>query len=628
LERRLAAILAADVVGYSRLVRIDEAGTLAAVKAHRERLIEPMLSARNGRIVALMGDGLLIEFASAVEAVRCAVEMQHFVGLENKDVPENAQVRYRIGLNVGDIVVDQEDIHGDGVNIAARLETLADPDGICMSANVFEQVKDKLDLNIEDAGVHEVKNIADPLHVFRLRFDEKTEAIVAPIVATATKPSRPRLAVAASILLALVLALGVAAWWQPWKTAPVMSASEDQNQFASGKPSIAVMAFDNLNNDPSQDYLSDGLSENILTALSRFSDFFVIARNSTFSYKDKPVEVQQIAQELGVRYIVQGSVQISGERLRANAQLIDATTGKHLWAEQYDRDLQDIFDVQDEITRTVASTLSTSINLAENDRLKYQPTDSLGAYELSTRAQEHSFRFNKADNIQAQRLCEQAIALDPNFAGAYSELAWAHTFGFRFGWSEDLSREESLDLAFEMARKAIDLEPLDFAGYAVLAYVTMYSGDLDRAVTLYDKAISLNPNSAGTLVNSSDALVYRGRAEEAVERMRSAIRLDPHHPDWYFWNLGWAQYFAEDYAGALVSIEQMNEVPDRLRRTLAPILLRLGREEEAKTVIDEFLADNPDFSIEEARNAPFESDEYLNRWLDDLRQLGVPESTS
>lgn len=625
MERRLAAILAADVVGYSRLIRNDEAGTLEIVKTHRERLFEPIVSARSGRIVKLMGDGLLIEFASAVEAVRCAVEMQHFVGIENKVLPDDVQVRYRIGLNVGDIVVDQDDIQGDGVNIAARLESLAEPAGICMSVNVFDQVKDKLDLNIEDAGMHQVKNMADPLHVYNLALDEKATALVSPIERSTAKPAQRRLAFAIGVVLALVL--GAAAWWQPWSPASTSTGTGDQYLSATGKPSIAVMAFNNLNNDPSQDYLSDGLSENILTALSRFSDFFVIARNSTFSYKDKPVEVQQIARELGVRYIVEGSVQIAGERLRVNAQLIDATTGKHLWAEKYDRDLQDIFEVQDEITRTVASTLNTSINLAEYDRLKHQPTESLGAYELSRRAEEHSLRFNKADNIQARRLSEQAIALDPNFADAYAELAWAHTFGYRFGWSEDLSREESLDLAFEMARKAIDLEPLNFAGYAVLAYVTMYSGDLDRAVTLYDKAISLNPNSAGTLVNSTDPLVYSGRADEAVERMRSAIRLNPHHPDWYLWNLGWAQYFAEDYAGALASIEKMNGVPDRLRRTLAPILLRLGREEEAKTLIDEFLADNPDYSIEEARKAPFESDDYLNLWLDDLRRLGVPETT-
>lgn len=624
MERRLAAILAADVVGYSRLIRNDEAGTLKTVRQHRERIFEPIVSARNGRIVKLMGDGLLIEFASAVEAVRCAVEMQHFVGVENRNLPDDAQVQYRIGLNIGDIVVDGDDIQGGGVNIAARLESLADPAGICMSVNVYDQVRDKLDLNIEDAGKHQVKNMADSLHVFRLTLDEKATGIVSPLVRRSAKPVRRRLAAALGVALAMVL--GAAAWWQPWNPASISSTTGDQHLPASGKPSIAVMAFDNLTSDPSHDYLSDGLSESILTALSRFSDFFVISRNSTFAYKDKPTEVQEIARELGVRYIVDGSVQIAGDRLRANAQLIDATTGKHLWAEQFDRDLQDIFDVQDQITRTVASTLSTSINLAEYDRLKHQPTESLGAYELSRRAQEHSFKFSKEDNIQARRLSEQAIKLDPDFAGAYAELAWAHSFGYRFGWSEDLSRDGSLQLAFEMARKAIDLEPLNFAGYAVLAYATMYGGDLDRAVTLYDKAISLNPNSAGTLVDSTDPLVYSGRAGEAVERMQAAIRLNPHHPDWYLWNLGWARYFAEDYAGALASIEKMNEVPDRLRRTLAPILLRLGREDDARTMIDEFLDDNPDYSIEEARKAPFESDAYLNRWLDDLRQLGVPET--
>ncbi len=395
-----------------------------------------------------------------------------------------------------------------------------------------------------------------------------------------------------------------------------------------GKPSIAVMAFDNLNNDPEQDFLSDGLSENILTALSRFPDFFVVARDSTFTYKDKPVKVQQVAQELGVRYVVEGSVQIAGDNLRATAKLIDALTGKNLWAEQYDRDLQDIFAVQDEITRTIASTLVSNINLAEYDRLKHQPTDNLGAYELFKRAQEQSLKFTKEGNILAMQLSKQAIELDPDFAGAYIELAWAYIFGYRWGWSEETTREESLDLAFKMARKAIQLEPFNSTGHQVLANATTQSGDLEKAISIYEKAISLNPNSASVLADSTDPLVYIGRAPEAVERMKSAIRLNPHHEDWYLWNLGWAQYFSEDYEGALASIEKMNEIPDRLRRTLAPIFLRLGREDEAQTVIDAFLKDNPSYDIEEARTAPFTSDEYLNRWLDDLRRLGVPENAS
>lgn len=287
--------------------------------------------------------------------------------------------------------------------------------------------------------------------------------------------------------------------------------------------------------------------------------------------------------------------------------------------------MQDIFAVQDEITRTVASTLTTNIDLAEYDRLKHQPTDSLGAYALRKRAQEQSFKFSRDGNIEARKLSAQAIELDPNYAGAYVELAWAYVFGYRFGWIEDLTREDSLDLAFKTARKAIDLDPLNFAGYWVLANAMTHSGDLKAAAALYDKAISLNPNSASVLADSIDPLVYGGRANEAVERMKTAIRLNPHHQDWYFWNLGWAQYFAQDYEGALASIEKMNGVPDRLRRTLAPILLRLGRKDEAQTVIDGFLADNPEYSIAEAQKAPFTDQAYLDRWLEDLRALGVPE---
>ncbi|CUH47162.1 adenylate/guanylate cyclase domain-containing protein [Ruegeria atlantica] len=624
MERRLTAIVAADVVGYSRLIREDETGTLASIKSHREDLIEPIVSARKGRIVKLMGDGLLIEFASAVEAVQCAIEIQHFIGVTNKDVPEKNRIHYRIGINVGDIVVEGDDIYGDGVNVAARLEGLAVPDGIYMATNVFDQIKDKLDLSIEDLGLHEVKNIAEPIRVFSLLLDDKATALVTTI----TRPVAPaRRSWLVAVVIAVAVVVGGMVLWQSWKASNQSSGTTDLTAAPlTGKPSIAVLAFDNLNSDPEHDYLSDSFSENIITALSRFVDFFVISRNSTFTYKDQPVKVQQVAEELGVRYVVEGSVQILGDKLRVTAQLIDATNGKHLWAENYDRSLEDIFAVQDEVTRTIALTLNENIDLAEYGRLEHQPTDNLNAYELFKRAQEQAFTFTKEGNILAMELSEKAIELDPNFASAYIELAWAHNFGYRWGWTEIASREESLALAFEMARKAIKLEPFNFKAHQVLASVTVQSGDLEKASSLYEKAISLNPNSAQVLADSIDPLIYSGRADEAVDRMRVAIRLNPHHPDWYLWNLGWAQYFAEDYEGALASIEKMNGVPDRLRRTLAPILLRLGREDEARAMIGEFLIDNPDYDIEEAKAAPFTDKEFHNRWLDDLRALGVPEN--
>ncbi|WP_420584740.1 adenylate/guanylate cyclase domain-containing protein [Ruegeria sp.] len=624
MERRLTAIVAADVVGYSRLIRENEAGTLASIKAHREDLIEPIVTARRGRIVKLMGDGLLIEFASAVEAVQCAIEFQHFISLKNKDIPDKNQIHYRIGINVGDIVVEGDDIYGDGVNVASRLEGLAVPDGIYMTASVFDQVKDKLDLNIQDLGLHEVKNISEPIRVFSLLLDDKALALVTAITRPVTSARRTGLI--ATVVAVAVLVAGVVLW-HTWNASGQSSDTADTTAVPLiGKPSIAVLAFDNLNSDPAKDYLSDSFSENIITALSRFVDFFVISRNSTFTYKDQPVKVQQVAEELGVRYVVEGSIQIAGEKLRVTAQLIDATNGKHLWAESYDRSLKDIFAVQDEVTRTIALTLNENIDLAEYDRLEHQPTHNLSAYELFKRAQEQSFKFTKEGNILAMKLSEKAIKLDPNFANAYIELAWAHNFGYRWGWTEITPREESLDLAFEMARKAIELEPYNFKAHQVLASITVQTGDLEKAATIFEKAISLNPNSAQVLADSIDPLVYSGRAEEAVERMKAAIRLNPHHPDWYLWNLGWAQYFAEDYEGALTSIEGMNEVPDRLRRTLAPILLRLGRDDEARAVIGDFLEDNLDYDIQEAKAAPFTDKEFHDRWLNDLRALGVPEN--
>lgn len=626
MERRLAAVLAADVVGYSRLVREDEAETLAVVRAHREQVIEPRVAAHKGRIVKLMGDGLLIEFASAVEAVLCAVEIQHMLEHWQSGALNDREIRYRIGINIGDIVVEDGDIHGDGVNVAARLEGLADAGGICIARNVFDQVKDKLDLTIEHLGARQVKNIAEPLHVYRVVLDETSAALVLPM--SSVRPVR-RLRVGMAALAAVALAaVGAVLWQQPWTAVPEPAAESQAGPALPGKPSIAVLAFENLNADASQAFISDGLSENIIIALSRFSDFFVIDRNSSFYYRDRPVKIDQLAAELGVRYVVSGSVQIAGDTLRATAQLVDAKSGKHLWAESYDRSLQDVFAIQDEITRMIAATLKENIELAEQDRVWREPTENLGAYEYRKRAQEQWFEFTRESNIRAEQLSEKAIALDPGYSGAYIELAWAHINGYRWGWSEGRSREESLDLAFFNARKALELDPYNFKAHWVLANATTQSGNLAKAAALYDRAIGLNPNSAALLADSIDPLVYGGRAPEAVERMRSAMRLNPHYPDWYLWNLGWAQYFAQQYAEALASIEQMNELPNELRRTLAPVLLNLNRPDDARAVIAEFLENRPDYSIEEAGTAPFEDEDYKRRWLDDLRALGVPETAS
>ncbi len=568
IQRSLAAILAADVVGYSRLMGEDEAGTLSALRHLRTNIFAVAVDAHRGRIVKSMGDGWLVEFASVVEAVTCAIEVQEgLVGHES--------IKLRVGVHLGDITHEEEDIFGDGVNIASRLPEIARPGGIVISHMARRSIDGKLAATFVDLGVQNLKNIAEPIKVYGWGMTAVTaDATVLPL---------------------------------------------------SDMPSIAVLAFDNLSGDLKQDYLSDGLSENIITALSRFPDFFVIARNSTFAYKGKPVRVQQVAEDLGVRYVVEGSIQIADDRLRATVQLIDATSGKHLWAERYDRELKDIFAIQDEITRTIAATLMENIDLAEYDRVLRAQTESLGAYEFRKRAQAQMLTFTKEGNIQARRLCEEALALDPNYSEAYVELTWVHINGYRWGWSDSLSREESLDLALEMARKAVEIDPFNYKVHWVLANATMQSGDLDKATAEYNRAIELNPNSAGVLADSVDTLVYVGRALEAVSRTKAAIRLNPYHPDWYLRNLGWAQYFAEQYEDALASFQKMNKMPNEVRYTLGPVLVRLGRLDEARAVIAEFLKNWPDYSIKNTKHAPFKYEKYLERWKEDLRKAGIPE---
>ena len=365
MERRLAAILAADVVGYSRLIRDDEAGTLAALKADREELIEPKVGQRKGRVVKLMGDGLLVEFPSSVEAVQCAVEIQHIVGDRNAGLPEDKRVTYRIGINIGDIVVEGDDIYGDGVNVAARLEGLAEPGGICIARNVFDQVKNKLDLTIDYLGEREVKNISEPVSVYRVVQDDKAAALVTPVVQVTTQPAFGITAVAATSAALLLAALGGLIWWQPWASKVEPVSFDQVVPVLPDKPSIAVLPLVNMSGDSEQEYFADGMTEDITTDLSKFEDFFVVSRNSSFTFKGSFKAVKDVARELGVQYVLEGSVRKLDGRLRVNAQLIDAIADKHVWAERYDRELEDLFQVQSEITQSIVASVAPEYFSAE-----------------------------------------------------------------------------------------------------------------------------------------------------------------------------------------------------------------------------------------------------------------------
>ncbi|HLN49675.1 MAG TPA: adenylate/guanylate cyclase domain-containing protein, partial [Steroidobacteraceae bacterium] len=455
-ERRLAAILAADVAGYSRLMGGDEEGTLAALKAYRRELIDPKIAEHRGRIVKTTGDGALVEFASAVDATRCAMEIQRAMAERNADVAEDRRIEFRIGINVGDIIIDEGDIYGDGVNIAARIEALARPGAICLSDNAYQQIKGKLTLDISDMGEQQLKNIAQPVRVYSIRLD------------------------------------GI----------PARLALPD-------KPSIAVLPFQNMSGDPEQDYFADGMVEDIITALSRFQNLFVIARNSSFTYRGRAVDVKQVSRELGVRYVLEGSVRKATNRVRITGQLIDATTGAHLWADHFDGTLEDVFDLQDQVTIRVVSAIAPRLEQVEIERAKRKPTESLDAYDYFLPGTASLHEGTKEAISEALRLFYRAIELDPEFSSAYGMAAWCYVVRKTNGWMRDLVQEvaETTRLAgraTELGRE--DAVALCWGGYA-LAYV---AGDVDAGLAFIDQALALNPNLAAAWNYSGWVRIFLG----------------------------------------------------------------------------------------------------------------------
>jgi TolB-like protein/class 3 adenylate cyclase/Tfp pilus assembly protein PilF len=623
-KRKLTAIFSSDAVEYSRLMSEDEESTVRTLTAYREAFTT-LIQQHNGKVLDSPGDNLLAEFVSVVDAVQCAVAVQKEIKARNDELPENRRMLFRIGINLGDVIQEEERIYGDGVNIAARLEGLAEPGGICISKTAFDHIESKLPYGYDFIGDQTVKNIAKPVGAYRVLMDPRVTVSGKPEKQTVSK--RLPFFVGAIVVLVLAIAVGI---WQFYIHRPTVEpASLDKMAFPlPEKPSIAVLPFENLSGDPKQEYLSDGISENIITELSRFREFFVIARQSSFSYKGKAVKIGQVSEELGVQYVLEGSLRQSGDKVRVTAQLIDATTGRHLWADNYDRKLEDVLAVQDEITRTIAATLEENVDLAERDRARSKPPQDLKAYEYVALAKAHRLKFTKEDNERARQMSEKAIELDPGYAEAYVGLTWVNINGFRWGWSVKHSREESLRLALESAKKAVALGPFNSRTHWVMANALMQSGKLEQALAKYDQALKLNPNSARMRADMAEPLVYAGRAEEAVSLVKTAIRLNPRHPGWYWWNLGWAQYYAEQYEEALTSLRRWTNPPNGLRRTLAPVLVRLGRIDEARAVIKEYLEKDPDYSLEilaSTHARRHKNKEYLERMTEDLRTAGIPE---
>ena len=583
-ERRLAAILAADVVGYSRLIRADEEGTLDRLKALRNKIIDPKVAEHNGRIVKLMGDGMLAEFASVVDAVCAAIEAQRSITEHNAGLPEEKRIEFRVGINLGDVVIDGDDIQGDGVNVAARLEGLADPGGICVSGGVYDQVRDRVDAPFEDMGKQEVKNIDRPMQVWRWAADTPTAA------PNSEKKSEP------------------------------LSLPD--------KPSIAVLPFDNMSGDPEQEYFSDGITDDIITDLSKVSGLFVIARNSTFVYKGRAVDLKHVARELGVRYVLEGSIRRAGGKVRINAQLIDATSGSHLWAERFDGDLKDIFALQDQITESIVTTLAVTLTRAEQGRAMHKETRILQAYDYVLRGTTYHHRLTREDNVKAKEMFVQAIELDPDYAPAYAGLAWVLVHDSNQGWSTD--PKASLELALEHARRAVLLDDGLAKAHMVLGDVFCWMKRHEQAVAEGRRAIALDPSYAEGHMALAYYLVTSGQAEKAVEEAQKALRFNPVYAHQIYYSvLGQSLYMTKQYEAAMAASEQgVSRDPNArgLRIWLAATYAQLGQMDDARRHAKELLRLWPNFSLQRlAKLLPYKSKPDLDHWIDGLRKAGLPE---
>jgi adenylate cyclase len=622
-KRKLTAILSADVEGYSRLMGEDEEATVRTITAYRE-IITKVVQKYRGRVVDSPGDNILSEFASVVDAVRGAVEIQEELKVRNAELPENRRMDFRIGINLGDVIHEEERIYGDGVNVAARVESLSEAGGICISGTAFDQVENKLPLGYEYLGEQSVKNISKPVRVYKVLLEP--EAVGKVIGEERVEPKRVQ-KVALSVVIVFLLVAGSVLIWRA-TSPPVEVASVKKMAFPlPDRPSIAVLPFDNLSGDPSQDYFSDGITENVITALTNVENLFVIARNSTFTYKGKPIKVQQVAEELGVRYVLEGSVQRSENRVRITAQLIDALTGHHLWAENYDRKLGDIFALQDDITEHVTMALKVKLTEGEQTRIRRRHIENKEAYEYFLRGMEIFRTFTKEASVQARKLFEKTVELDPNSTQGWCSIGWTHYRDGRFGWTD--TPDKSLVLAEEQAQKILAVDDSMAEAYSLLSLVYMARKQHEKAVAYGEKALALAPNLADNLANTAVIFFYSGRPEEAIELVKKAMRLSPYYPSWYLPILGLSYRLTGQYEEAISALEGWR---DRKAKGMLPhIVLAFtyvaGREEDAYAAVAEALKQNSKASIKGyAATIPYKDPAEIERIKDSLRKAGLPET--
>jgi len=622
MKRRLAAILAADVEGYSRLMGADEAGTLSALNSYRKELIEPKVRQYGGRIVKLMGDGALMEFPSAVEAVACAVEFQCAMTERTKDIPDHRRIAYRVGINVGDIIIENDDIFGEGVNIAARLESLAEPGGICIANNVVDQVNGKLDLAFELLGEREVKNISRPVTVHRVVMDEKARRLVTEIRESA--PLHKRRQAYAIIVLALLMVAGGLGWWQPWNTGA--SPAPDNTSLAlMDKPSIAVLPFTNMSDDKAREYFSDGITEDLITDLSRISGLVVIARNSSFAYKGRAVDLRDIGRELDVRYVVEGSVQKADQKIRITAQLIDARSGAHVWADRFDRELKDVFALQDDVVSKIVSALSVKLRPSEKQLLTGSTEAQPEAYDMLLRGLEMYRRFTP-DSIEGSRqYFERAVAFDPTYARAYAALALTYIMPVEQGFSEnpEKSKEEAYRLALEAQSIDAKVREVQFA----LGIILRVQGKYREAIEAARNAIEIDGNYADGYALLAINLNFADKPREGLVAIEKGIRLNPRKPSFYMWILAQSHYLLGQYSEAAQILENIKEKdPDFMltHKLLAATYSALGRHDDAEWAVSELEILVPNISLEqESISFTYENPDVKQTYIERLRDAGL-----
>ncbi|MCP5001382.1 MAG: tetratricopeptide repeat protein [Hyphomicrobiales bacterium] len=583
LRRRLGAILFADMVGYSRMMADDELATLMAVKRCME-MFTALAGDFSGKVTGTAGDGVFLVFDSAVDAVSFAVEIQQRIKKQNEGVSEDKQTLFRIGINLGEILIDDMDLHGDSINIASRIEAFAQPGRVCISGVVHDQVSKKLSYGYEYLGAQEFKNINELVDVFQVHED--------PAGATLTTGLRR----------------------------PSRSAGAGRDEL-NKEQSIVVMPFGFQGNDPSESWFADGLADDVTTNLSRFHDFFVIARGSAYVYNDRSIAPKEVARELGVRYVVDGSVRKAGPRIRVALQLLDAQRDRTIWGENYNREIEDIFDLQDEITQVIVTATAAQIEASELDRYRQHPPTSLEAYGFILQGQSHIFRYTREEVQRARDLYDSALEIDPRYARALSAKSRTLNIDWRYNWTD--RPDQALDDALSLARRAVELDNTDARGFGELGFAHLYRKEHESAINAYERALRLNPNDADLMSDMADALAHCGRSEEAIEMLQKAMRLNPFYPDQYIWHLGGAYFNLERYEDAIRTIQTMQN-PTEGRRILAASYGNLGREAEARAEAQKVLEAHPNFNIENwAAVQPDKYEEDVARFVEGLKRAGL-----